>query len=327
MKKAILFLSLLGTITTVVSQNSSFEGKAILKVYADYYKGLQKEDPGTAFEIKRVYLGYKGNINEHFSAEAKLDIGSPEDLSQYSLIRRYAYFKTAELRYKKNRLTLHAGLFNMLQFDKQEDAWGYRYLYKSFMDEQKFGPSADIGIGAEYRLTSFMDADIVISNGEGYKNLQSDDTFKTGIGLTFYPLSNTVFRIYYDFINKDYLQSNLALFASYQTDNYRISYEYNHAYNRDFILNHDIDGMSLYGTYIITENWEIFGRYDRMVSNLEENSEVPWNIYRDGSAVIAGVQYQVNKNINLAMNYRDWYSYAQNGPDRSYLYVNLEFKL
>jgi hypothetical protein len=309
------------------AQNPSLEGKAILKVYADFFKGLTQEDPSTAFEIKRVYLGYKGNINEHFSAEAKLDIGSPEDLSQYSLIRRYAYFKTAALKYKKDRLTIHAGLFNMLQFEKQEDAWGYRYLYKSFMDEHKFGPSADIGIGAEYKLTNYLAADIVISNGEGFKNLQSDDTFKTGIGITIFPLSHTTFRIYYDFINKDLLQSTFAMFASYQRNNYRLSYEFNRANNYDFISNHDFNGMSIYGTYILNDKWELFGRYDRLVSNMEENSEIPWNIYQDGSAIIAGIQYQVNTNINLALNYRDWYSYAQNGPDRSYIYVNLEFKL
>lgn len=327
MKKLVIILAAFLIMPLLVAQNSSFEGKAILKVYADYYKGLRKEDTGTAFEIKRVYLGYKGNINEYFSAEAKLDIGSPEDLSQYSLIRRYAYFKTAELKYKKDRLTIHAGLFKMLQYNKQEDAWGYRYLYKSFMDEHKFGPSADIGIGAEYNLTSFLDAELVISNGEGYKNLQSDDTFKTGIGLTFYPLSNTTLKVYYDFMNKESLQSTLALFASYQADHYRISYEFNQVYNRDFVVNHNINGMSVYGTYIINNNWEFFGRYDRLVSNLEESNEVPWNINRDGSAVIAGIQYQVNNNIHLALNYRDWYSYAQNGPDRSYIYLNLEFKL
>lgn len=327
MKKILVLLILLISGIWLNAQEPGMSGSPILKVYADFYKGLRSEDPGTALEIRRVYLGYKADISEYFSAEAKLDIGSPEDESQYSLIRRYAYFKTAELRYQRNRLTVHAGLFNMLQFEAQEKAWGYRYLYKSFMDEQKFGPSADIGVGVEYQLTDFLEADIVISNGEGYKNLQSDNSFKTGIGITVYPLQNTTFRLYYDFIKKEIVESTLALFISYQTEHYRLSYEFNKAFNKDFVTNHEQNGMSVYGTYIFNGKWEIFGRYDRVLSNITEETEIPWNIYDDGSALLAGIQYKLHSNINLALNYRDWYSYAQNGPDKSYIFVNIEFKL
>jgi hypothetical protein len=175
MRKKIIPLLCLFCLFSCSISSFAQKGEPILRVFADFYKGLNKVDNSTAFEIKRVYLGYRGRINEYFSAEAKLDIGSPEDLSQYSLVRRYAYFKTAELRYKKDRLTLHLGLFNTLEFNLQEKAWGYRYLYKSFMDEHKFGPSADIGIGAEYKLNEYFNFDLVISNGEGYKNLQSDE--------------------------------------------------------------------------------------------------------------------------------------------------------
>ncbi len=303
------------------------KGEPILKVYSDFYKGLCKEDQSTALEVKRVYLGYKGNINEHFTAEAKLDIGSPEDLSQYSLIRRYAYFKTAELRYKKDRLSLYMGLFSMLQFKLQEKTWGYRYIYKSFQDEHKIGPSADIGFGAEYQFYDFLKADLVFSNGEGYKNLQSDNSYKTSIGVTINPFNNTTLRLYYDYMKKDALQSTIAFFISYQQEKYRLSYEFIKALNRGFNYGNDLDGMSVYGTYLIYDKWEIFARYDRLGSSIDPETSIPWNILNDGSAVIAGVEYNVHDNINLSLNYRDWYSCAKNGPDQAYLYLNLEFKL
>ena len=305
----------------------SQEGEPVLKVYSNFYKGLTKADPGAAFEVRRVYLGYKGNINESFSAEVKLDIGSPEDLSQYSLIRRYAYFKTAGLRYRKDRLTIHAGLFNMLQYDLQEKFWGYRYLYKSFMDEYQFGPSADIGFGLEYKLNEFIQTDLVFSNGEGYKNLQSDDSFKTGLGMTIKPMDNLTLRLYYDFIHHDLYQSTLAAFISYNKEKYRISYEFNKIWNNDFVAIHNLNGLSVYGTYILNDLWEFFGRYDRLTSSVDPDSEIPWHLNNDGSAIIAGIQYKVHKNILLALNYRDWYSYAKNGPDQSYIFLNLEFRL
>ncbi len=326
MKKALYFSSLI-ILFFLLQELNAQKGEPLLKVYSDFYKGLRKDDPGTAMEIKRVYLGYKTDINEYFSAEAKLDIGSPEDQSQYSLNRRYAYFKTAELKYQKDNLILHMGLFGMLQFKAQEKAWGYRYLYKSFMDEHKIGPSADIGFGTEYKFNDYFKADIVISNGEGYSNLQSDDSYKTAAGVSFYPRNNTIIRFYYDFMNKEVIQSTIAGFISYQTDDFRLSYEYIKVINRNFNIGRDLDGMSVYGTYVLNDKWEIFGRYDHLTSGLDPETEVPWNILNDGSAVITGVQYKIHTNINLSLNYRDWYSYAQNGPDKSYFYINLEFKI
>ena len=326
MKKTFLFFLVIVAFSARINAQPE-QGEPILRVYSNFYKGLSKSDPGTAFEVRRVYLGYKGKINENFSTEVKLDIGSPEDLSQYSLIRRYAYFKTAALKYQKDRLTIHAGLFDMLQYDIQESIWGYRYLYKSFMDEQKFGPSADIGFGMEYEVNDFIQTDLIFSNGEGYKNLQTDDAFKTGIGLTLHPLQQITLRLYYDFIHKEQYQTTLATFLSYNADKYRISIEYNKMWNNSFVMNHNLIGTSFYGTYIINEQWEVFARYDRLVSNLDPNAEIPWNLNSDGSAIISGIQYKFDKNIKLALNYRDWYSYAGNGTDKSYLFLNLEFRL
>ena len=324
MKRSLLpFLLLLIPFCSTSSQ----KGEPILKVYSDFYKGLMKDDQSTALEIKRVYLGYKGNINEYFSAEAKLDIGSPEDLSEYSRIRRYAYFKTAELKYTRDRLTLHMGLFSMLQYKVQEKAWGYRYVYKSFMDEHKFGPSADIGVGAEYRFSEVFKADMVISNGEGYNNLQSDNSYKTAAGVTINPFNNTTLRFYYDFIKKEIFQNTLAAFISYEVDKYSLSFEFNEVINRGYNQERNLNGISVYGTYNLNDKWAFFGRYDRLTSNIDTESGVPWNILNDGSSVITGIEYGIHDNINLSVNYRDWYSYAKNGPDRSYIYLNLEFKL
>lgn len=303
------------------------QGNSIIRVYSNFNKGISEDDLSTAFEIKRVYLGYQQAIDENFSAEVKLDIGSPEDLSEYSLIRRYAYFKTASLTYEKEKLTIWAGLFDMQQSKMQEQVWGYRYIYKSFQDEYNFGPSADIGVGMKYDLNSYFSGDLVISNGEGYKNLQSDDSYKTGLGISIFPAKSWMLRLYYDFMKNEITQSTYSLFLGYQNEKYRFGAEYNIENNYDFTENHDFTGISLYGTRVINEKWEIFARYDKLNSNVDSETELPWNIYDDGSAVIAGFQFSPVDGINISVNYQDWFSYAANGADKSYLYINLEFKL
>ncbi len=318
-------LTLPGWHRIVSAQNDN--GEEILKVYSNFHLGLTSADRSTAFEVTRVYLGYKHAISDNFDAEVKLDIGSPEDLSEYSLIRRYAYFKGASLSYHKDRLNAWFGLFDMMEFKVQENFWGYRYIFKSFQDEYKFGPSADIGAGVGYKFCSFLEADLVVSNGEGYKNLQTDNSYKTGIGITLHPSTEVTLRLYYDFNHKDITQSTYSFFAGYNPGKYRLGAEYNLQKNFAFVNAHDLQGYSFYGTYIMSDSWEVFGRYDWLNSSLSPNENIPWNLNRDGSAIISGIQYRPVAGINISLNYQDWYSYAKNGADKSFLFVNLEFKL
>ncbi len=310
-----------------IGQDTKPSGKSSLRVFSDFKQGIKSNDHSSAFEVKRVYLGYSGSISEHFSAEVKLDIGSPEDLSQYSLIRRYAYFKTAALTFKKDRITAYFGLFDMLQFKTQEQFWGYRYIAKSFQDEYKFGFSADLGAGLRYRINDFLEADIVVSNGEGYNNLQTDDSYNTGIGLTFKSESGIILRSYFDFIKKEIRSNDIICFAGYQTSKYRFGAEYNSKFNSSFLENHNLTGYSFYGTYVINEQWELFGKYDILRSNVLDEETQPWNLSKDGSAIITGVQFKPVTGIFLSINYQDWVAYAQNGMDKAYLFFNLQFEL
>lgn len=309
------------------SLDSTLRGKPSLRVFSNFKKGILEDDRSSAFEVKRVYLGYSGNISENFSAEVKLDIGSPEDLSQYSLIRRYAYFKTAGLYYKNGRINAYFGLFDMMQFKTQELFWGYRYIAKSFQDEYKFGSSADFGAGLKFKITDYLETDLVISNGEGYNNLQADNSYNTGIGLTFKSKNGLIIRSYYDFIRKETIQRDIVLFAGYQHTHFRVAGEYNQKYNSSFFPDHHLKGLSFYSTIILNENWEIFARYDLLKSNILFEETKPWNLIKDGSSIISGVQYKPVKGIAMSVNYQDWVSSAINGKDKAFLYFSLQFEL
>jgi hypothetical protein len=303
-------------------KNTEFIGK----VYSNFHTYLNKQSNG--FDVTRAYLGFQSNVAQNYTIILKLDIGSPEDLSEYSRIKRYAYFRNAALRYHKDRLTLNFGIIDMLQFKVQEKFWGHRYLYKSFMDEHRFGSSADIGTQAQYRINNRLSGDLTFSNGEGYTKLQLDNSFKTGLGATFIPIDKLLIRTYYSFIGKDgVLQSTLSLFTGFSISHFKIGGEINYRFNDANETGKNKWGYSFYSMFSFAKRWEVFARYDILTSTKLEGEEYGWNYAKDGSALIAGIQFQPIKNVNIALNYQDWYPYPQNLENESVIYLNLEFKL
>ena len=296
------------------------------KVYSHFRTSLNDEH--TAFDVTRAYLGFESRVAKDFTITLKLDIGSPEDLSEYSRIKRYAYFKNAALRYNKRKLTINFGIIDMLQFKVQERFWDHRYLYKSYMDAYRFGSSADIGAQVIYEVNDQIMGDLTFSNGEGYSKLQLDNSYKTGIGATIIPVKKLILRTYYSFLSKDnVIQNTLSFFAGYTISGVKIGAELNYQFNANNKLNLDRFGYSFYSMYNFAKKWEVFARYDILTSSKIIGEEYGWNYALDGSALIAGIQFRPIRNVNISLNYRDWYPYPQNMTNLSFIFLNLEYRL
>ncbi len=302
-------------------------GKPIIRIFADVYHELPGGGRAKAFEVRRVYLGYSCIINDHYSAEVKLDIGSPDDISEYSLLRRYAYFKTAALYWKKGLWNIHAGIIDTEHYKLQEKYWGHRYIYKSMQDEHRFGPKADLGASVVFTPIRQLSFDASLMNGEGYSNLQRDNAFKYSAGISWYPASSVIIRGYYDHTVKDIIQSTLSTFLGCQYRKITAGAEYNRKFNSGFNPNHDQNGLSFYMAYDINERFELFGRFDRLSSTIPPEYSEPWNLVDDGSAVITGIQFHPVDQVKLALNYQDWVPYAANTDNSRFLFLNLEVSL
>ena len=321
----VLFFLCTGLIVSAQSEeNEPPPGEISAKIYALFNYSLDRENLSTAFEVRRAYFGYKRNLSDHFSGEVKLDIGSVDDISEYSLIRRYTYFKNAYLSYSKGNVKSWFGLFDMQQFKVQEKFWGYRYLYRSYMDEYRFGPSADLGAGIQYTPSKLFSTDLVFSNGEGYKNLQFDNVYKVGAGITVNPMPGLILRTHYSIRTAETPQMSFVGFAGYRFEKLRIGGEY--IWQKNYRFNEDRNryGYSIYSTYAFSEKWELFARYDQLYSNILPEEEVPWNLAIDGSAIIGGIQFTPIQYVHVSLNYQDWVEYAENGGSSPYLYLNFE---
>lgn len=325
----VLFLCFYSINSFSQEQEESFKpsGKVYGKVFANFHYQIITEDQESAFAVDRAYFGYKYQLSQEFTVNLKLDIGSPNQNSQYDILKRYAYFKNAELIYTKYNMRLNFGLIDLYQFKVQEKFWGHRYIYKSFQDKHKFGSSADLGAAINYKFNDFISADISVMNGEGYNQLQNDNSYKTGLGVTILPIKDITVRLYGDYTEHEEIQASFVSFLGYKFKKlFRIGAEFNYQMNNKYKANQDLYGFSSYTSINISKRWEVFGRYDKLWSNTLNSESADWNINKDGSAIIGGIQFAPHKNVKIAANYQDWYPYAKNLDNESYFYLNLEFK-
>jgi len=334
MKKYLLIIMVLAPLITFPqgdNDGAASKGQPHFKVFWNYhYDYTENTEQVSAFELTRVYLGYKYKFDDKFSAKITYDIGKNDAGSNHT-----AFIKIAQLDYKINpSVKISMGLIGGKQYKDQENHWGYRYIYKMLQDENKFGPSADLGINAEFKISKILMANLFVVNGEGYKNLQDDDgNQRFGMSLIYNPLKKLTTKFYYDTHASENSKSlnNIAFFAGYKTDSWRIGAEYNKMENgtnyKTAIDDHNLDGISFYGSYVFNNKVEIFARFDEISSNILTGHDNSWNYNKDGALMLFGVQYVAAKGVKFSVNSRNFNYINDDIEDSSFIYFNAEFKL
>lgn len=329
LKLLIILLVLLPFFNHAQEEEFIPSGKPFATIYANFHYGITGSAADeAAFELVRGYIGYEYTFSPEFYAKINVDVGSPDDLSPLSKIRRYAYFKNAFLRYTKQRLEIDFGLISLRQFKLQEDIWERRYLMKTIADEHRLGSSADLGLNLNYRFSENTDADFTIMNGEGYSSLQMDNIFKYSLGSTFRFPRNFTSRVVYDLMHNEITESTLLFFTSYDfRSRWNIAGEYLIRKNNEWMEEHNIYALSVYGKYNLNKQYQLFARYDQVRSNLLTGESQPWNLAGDGTALVAGIQFRPLKKITMALNYHDWYPRAANMEGGGFIFLDLEVQM
>ena len=307
------------------------KGKVSTRVYWNFNKDFTKDATRkNAFEIKRAYFGYEYRINDNISSKVTFDVGKNSSGSDHT-----AFLKIAQLDWKiKNNLKLSIGMIGNKQFKFQESIWGYRYMYKTFQDENKFGSSADLGVNAEIKLSEKINLNLFALNGEGYKNVQDDNGFIKIGGNLIYEFDNGFSaKIYYDSQPsiENFNLVNTGYFIGYEKEKTRIGLEYNEMLNgktyKDPSKDHSLSGFSGYISQTLSKNATIFFRYDSLESNIVSGSLDAWNSGKDGNLMILGFEHVVIKGFKLNLNYRN-YNYNDNSiNNKSMVFINAEIKI
>ena len=321
----IIFLSL-----NIYTQDTN-KGDIFSTIFWNYNTDLSSEaSKKNSFEVKRVYLGYKFNIDDKISAKVTFDIEKNSAGSDYT-----TFLKTAQIDWSlKDNFKLSFGMIGNKQFKYQESIWGYRYMYKTFQDENKFGSSADLGVNGEIKVSENLKMNLFMLNGEGYKNIQDDDGYMKIGGNLIYEISNGLsLKLYYDSEpgNDEFNVTNVGYFIGYDKNKTRFGLEYNKINNAKSYnspsLDNNLSGFSGYISQNFSENSSLFFRYDSLESNIVSGSAGPWNSGKDGKLMILGFEYVVTKGFKLNLNYRN-YNYTDNSiNNKSMVFINAEIKI
>jgi hypothetical protein len=299
------------------------------KIFSNFHTNLGNKE--SAFEIQRAYLGYQHKMNEHFSGDITFDVGISQvkindTTSATSSLQMTAYLKQAALIYKNGKFKADMGMISLKQFKVQEKYWGFRYIEKSYQDLYGLSTSADLGASVEYQILPMLSADLTFRNGEGYKKMQSDKHFNSGLGLTFTPIKGVTLRGFYDYMNnKEEPQRTIAHFIGYQNNKISTGIEYNTQLNHKNKRDRNLKGYSIYSSFKINDQFKVFGRFDDLNSNELNGENTSWNKAKNGSFIISGVEYMPVKNIQLALNYQGWLPEDESLKSNNFIYLNLHY--
>jgi len=328
MKKSltVLFLAMLFC-KSAYSQSVTIQGKPIAEIFTDFHYNINDTTKTTGFGINRAHLGYHYTPGGDFSATLIVNVGTPEDLAEGSVPRRYGYFREASVTYKKDKLTVNFGMVNTRYADFQQGFWGKRYLGPEYQAAYPYGSVADLGVVIDYKFNDLVKADISILNGKGYTNVQFDNSIKTAAGLLISTPGKIYIRLYGDIMKPHGIyQTTLIAFAGLKNDLFSLGAEVSYKTNLDYFKGDNVWGFSSTGAIYISKKTEIFSRYDYFASVIVPGEQLQWDYLKDGTNFIGGLQHTLNENLRFALNYRRTNPYNPGQRSTDAIFLNAHFK-
>lgn len=285
------------------------------KLYFDVTDVHQKSDGvnttanGVQTDVKRFYLIVDHKFDNIFSANLTTDFNYVSNDNETQL-----YIKKAYLQAKlSDAFFVRVGSADLPWVPFVEDIYGYRFVENVLIDRTKYGTSADYGvhIGGTFGkgLLSYAFSAV---NGAGYKVLKRSDAIDLEGRISLVPIKGLTFAVggYTGKLGKstsgpgnstDHTARRLDALVAYTNSRIRIGAEY--FWSKDWNnvttpVEDKTTGFSAFGSFAITPKIAVFGRYDWVNPNKLTNSPL------DDDYFNAGVNFQVIKNIDLALVYK-----------------------
>ena len=312
-------------ITSLIS--SLFCGDISGVSFFNYATGDAGNDEDHGFAMNRVYLTYQNDVSENTSFKFQADVLSQEGDGLQM------YLKNAKMDYMAtDNITLTYGLQGLNVFKSQEKIWGNRYLSKTSMDNNKWSPSADLGVGVKLSMgcpiikSNKVSASLLFTNGEGYKNDSSDNNERISAALGYthnigedmsLQAGGSYSTLDYDAIVDDATTADIdetaeagtanimALYGGFSGFGLRTGFEFNMGTD----LNLDDYGsdatlMSFYGNYDLAffDKLSIIVRYDSLDNGADDNDQTDVDESADTTTLLAGLSYKCAEGITFTPN-------------------------
>jgi len=312
-------------VTSLIS--SLFCGDISGVSFFNYATGDAGNDEDHGFAMNRVYLTYKNDVSENTSFKFQADVLSQEGDGLQM------YLKNAKMDYMAtDNITLTYGLQGLNVFKSQEKIWGNRYMAKTSMDNNKWSPSADLGVGVKLSMgcpiikSNKVSASLLFTNGEGYKNDSSDNNERISAALGYthnigedmsLQAGGSYSTLDYDAIVDDATTADIdetaeadtanimALYGGFSGFGLRTGFEFNMGTD----LNLDDYGsdatlMSFYGNYDLAffDKLSIIVRYDSLDNGADDNDQTDVDESADTTTLLAGLSYKCAEGITFTPN-------------------------
>jgi hypothetical protein len=319
-------ISLIGSLQGK-SQTANINGKPVTEIFADYHYIPGDTSRTSGFALNRAFLGYNFLPAGNFSGTVILNVGSPTELSPGAKHRKYAFIREASISWLKDNLNISFGIVNTKSMGFQQKFLGKRYLADNFESINGYSIVADLGLSVDYKFNDIFKADFCLLNGEGYSELQLDNSLKASFGVTITPFEHAVVRVYGD-INRpgQAWQQTYICFLGYKSESFTIGFDGAYKTNLDKTPGHNAWGFSTTCSKTIWKQTEIFVRYDYTTSVRNQDDILKWNYLADGVFAILGFQHSFNENVKVALDYQGTYPYSGEKQNTDAIFFNALFK-
>ncbi|HUW91868.1 MAG TPA: hypothetical protein VMV74_01790 [Bacteroidales bacterium] len=297
-------LVLAATLSVSAQDTEQFKpsGNLFGLLFADFNNTFSGGENVPVFEVTRSYFGYNYGFSKKVSGRILFDattqtVGGKMILS--------GYLRNAYIQFDDGTITLRGGLIGAEQISMGDKFWGYRYITKSLIDYSGMVYTADLGILVKYKPADIISLDLSVTNGRGFKDIAPDTTLKLVTGFTLTPSKNLLFRGFYDIMGRgDSKQWTVSFTGAYIDKTFTLGAEYLMQKNHHMTAGEDYSGMSIFTAFRFAEKFSLFARYDNLGSVIVSGNTEPWNLSKDGSNIIAGIDWSPVKGIRISPNFK-----------------------
>jgi hypothetical protein len=271
---------------------------------------------GNGVDLKRFYIAVDHKFDDTFSANLTTDVTYDATTKASQL-----YVKKAFLQAKLNdAFSLRLGSADLPWVPFVESLYGYRYVENVLIDRTKYGTSADWGVhafGAVPAGPLKISYAVSAVNGAGYKiegagtvNRSQDMDLEGRLAAQLGGFTAAVGG-YEGKLGKDvtgttvyHTAQRIDGIVAYVDPHFRLGAEYlfaNYYNNVTTVFGKPTDkseGYSFFGSYNLTSQYSIFGRYDHL-KPLETTDSAEHEGYYN-----VGVAYAPTKGLDFALVYK-----------------------
>lgn len=303
MKKIFIVMCSIFLMTQISFSQVKLSGLAYFDYFYNFERSVSKiaEKDQQGFQFRRVFFTADFDISEKISSRFRLE----SDGVNFAGTPKFAsYLKEVFVQYKFTNTSFYAGLMSTPPIETEEKYWGYRSVEKIQVDVRGTVATRDMGVAVRGSLDDEKTSNYWVMYGNNSSHGAETNKYKRVYAQFNQQIrKNFVTNLDVNFANagkdKNHLMGRLGLYyqekASYSLSASLLYNSFQKVLPGDKNLNSL--GISAFANANVSSDFVLFGRVDYWDANFDSNVKNDSEI-----SVIAGLDYQVDKNFNIIPN-------------------------